>query len=316
LFQIGALTPDEIREKENMNPVDGGDEAFVMMNMSLLKDAGKEMVLPGDIPQQAGPELEPEEETEKEVKASTHFFSEDRAQELQEIRSIRMRDRLARAYRALIIDAAQAVVNRESKAIKGRLTGRQTRAEAEPMGQFLTDFYAKFPDYVERKMGPVLRSYMTAIIEESAVEIGADSINLDKEIKEYIEGYAQRHTESSLGQMTALLEGEMSGLETRADEWLEKRPDKIADDEAVRASSAAFAFVVFAAGLSLAWRIRGPKTCPYCTSLQGKRVMSGGSFVKAGDALDPAGGTGPMRFWGLKQHPPLHQGCDCYVSAI
>ena len=114
--------------------------------------------------------------------------------------------------------------------------------------------------------------------------------------------------------MTALLESDLSELDTRADEWQEKRPDKIADDEKVRASSAAFAWVVFGAGMSLVWRIRGPKTCPYCTSLAGKRVAPGGSFVSAGDEIDPKDGTGPMKFWGLKSHPPLHQSCDCYVS--
>ena len=95
---------------------------------------------------------------------------------------------------------------------------------------------------------------------------------------------------------------------------MEKKPDKITDDEVVRASSAAFSWVVFVAGLSLVWRIRGARTCPYCRSLDGKMVSPGGSFVSGGDEIDPKGGTGPMKFFGLKKHPPLHQGCDCYVS--
>ena len=314
IFQVGGIKPNEIRSFENMNPVEGGDEAFIMLNMVPLKDAGKEMVLPGDI--EPGPEQEPETETEKEVKASTLFFSEDRAKELMEIRSIRMRDRLAKAYRYLILDAARAVVSRETRAIKKQLAGRQTRAAAEPMGDFLNEFYAAFPEYIERKMGPALRSYMQAVIEESIAEIGGDKINLDVEIKEYIEGYAQRHVDGSLGQMTALLEGDLADLETRADEWQEKRPDKIATDEAVRASSAAFSWVVFGAGLSMVLRNRGPKTCPYCRSLNGKKVTKSKPLVNAGDEIDPKGGTGPMNFFETKFHTPIHQGCDCYMSAI
>ena len=114
--------------------------------------------------------------------------------------------------------------------------------------------------------------------------------------------------------MTALLEGDLEALEARADEWLEKRPDKIANDETVRASNAAYSWVAFAAGLTLVWRIRGKKTCPYCTSLNGARIARGGAFVEPGGKIDPKDGSGAMTVYGLKRHPPLHQGCDCYVS--
>jgi hypothetical protein len=310
MVQIGGITPDEIRDKEDMNPIEGGDKAFIMLNLSPLEDAGKEMVLPGDLIEEKEPEII------EEKKMLVDFFSEQRGQQLKETHSIRMRDRLAKAYRPLILDAARAVVSRETRAIKKRLANPQTRAGKDSMSDFLTEFYKEFPAYIEQKMGPVLRSYLRVIIEESVEEVGADAMNLDTDVRKYIERYAQRHTDGSLGQMMALLEGELSDLEVRADEWQEKRPDKIANDETVRASSAGFSWVVFGAGLSLVWRIRGAKTCPYCTSLSGERVSSGEYFVRGGDEIDPKDGTGPMRFYGLKQHPPLHQGCDCYVSAI
>ncbi len=297
IFQIGGITPNEIRSKENMNPIEGGDQAFVMLNMVPLDQADEMLIEP--------------EPPAVELDSLRKYFGKNEAEK----RSIRMRDRIAKRYRPLILDAAQAVVLRESKAIKKQLTSRKTRAEAEAMADFLTDFYDKFPEYIDQKLGPVLRSYLQAVIDESVKEIGGEAENLDVEVKEYVRGYADRHVSASLGQMVALLEGDMADLSTRADEWQERRPEKITRDEEVRASSAAFSWVVFGAGMSLVWRIRGPKTCPYCTSLNGKRVSSGGSFVNAGDELDPKGGDGPMRFYGLKRHPPLHQGCDCYVSA-
>ena len=76
-------------------------------------------------------------------------------------------------------------------------------------------------------MGPVLTSYLRAVSEETFVEIGVDPVDLSQEVKEYIERYAERHVSSSLGQMTALLEGKVEDLEIRADEWHEKRADKI-----------------------------------------------------------------------------------------
>ena len=33
LFNIGSITPNEIRAKENMNDIEGGDNAYVPMNM-------------------------------------------------------------------------------------------------------------------------------------------------------------------------------------------------------------------------------------------------------------------------------------------
>jgi len=68
--------------------------------------------------------------------------------------------------------------------------------------------------------------------------------------------------------------------------------------------------------MSTVWSTRGAKTCPFCTSLRGKRVSSGQSFVKDGDELNPDGAESPMLIRGMKAHPPLHQRCDCYLSII
>jgi HK97 family phage portal protein len=41
MFGIGAMSINEIREKEDLDPIQGGDEHFVPMNYQNLKDAGK-----------------------------------------------------------------------------------------------------------------------------------------------------------------------------------------------------------------------------------------------------------------------------------
>jgi len=309
IFQVGGITPNQIRAKENMNPIKGGDESFVMLNMVPLTMAKENIEKQAEKQEKEPPNDEKEPETD-EKKESKTFFSEERAKDIEK-RSIMVRDRIAKRYRPLILDVAETVVSRETKAIKNKVANRSSDKSA--MTAFLNDFYGKFPVYIEKKMAPVLTSYLKSIIDESVAEIGGEAVNLDKEIKEYVERYANRHSDSSLGQMLSLLDGEMSDLDIRADEWQEKRPEKITTDETVRASGAAFSWVAFGAGLSLVWRIRGAKTCPYCTSLNGKRIASGGSFVKAGDEIKPKGSE-PMMFRGLKRPPPLHQGCDCYVS--
>ena len=148
------------------------------------------------------PEPTPEEEKE-EVK---QFFRDADFRASAEKRSIQMRDRLARSYRPLILDAAKAIVSRETNAIKNKFANR-ANGDNYKMSDYLNDFYGKFPEYITQRIGPVLKSYLSAVAEESFLEIGAEITNLDKEINEYIDRYAERHTESSIGQMTALLEG-------------------------------------------------------------------------------------------------------------
>ena len=145
------------------------------------------------------------------------------------------------------------------------------------------------------------------------VDVGI-SDDLERFIDDYSTRYAERHTESSLGQLTALLKEDLDALEVRVDEWAETRPEKIASNETIRASNAVYQAVAFGAGLTTVWKIRGAKTCPFCKSLAGKRVASGQSFVDDGDELNPDGAEAPMKIRGMKAHPPLHRGCDCYLG--
>jgi HK97 family phage portal protein len=46
MFNIGAMSINEIREKEDMNPILGGDIHLVPMNMTSLENAGKPQVVP------------------------------------------------------------------------------------------------------------------------------------------------------------------------------------------------------------------------------------------------------------------------------
>lgn len=47
LRDLGALSPNEIRAKENMDPIAGGDVYLVPMNMATLENAGKSLPAPG-----------------------------------------------------------------------------------------------------------------------------------------------------------------------------------------------------------------------------------------------------------------------------
>ena len=255
---------------------------------------------------------EPSEPEENSIKTLRSFFTKK-----IETRSIVHRDRIAKRYHSLIKNAVQTIVNKETKAIKAQITKRNKRADNQSFTDWIDSFYDDFDSYIKRQAGPVLRSYMESIRDASITEIGTDidSSEINDFINKYIDTYAQRYILSSKGQLNALYRDETEDeINQRADEWHEKRAGKDASNETTRSSNAVYQAVAFAAGMSTVWRIRGAKTCLYCKSLDGKRVARGQSYVKDGQNLNPDGVEAPMKIRGMKAHPPLHKGCDCYLA--
>ena len=299
----GAMSPNDIRAKENQNPIEGGDQYFIPLNYMTLKQASEI-----DVEKKEPPEIE-----DNSVKSLRSFFADNR-----EIRSITARDRIVKRYYPLIQNALQAIVNKETKAIKAQITKRNKRTDqSEDFTKWLDEFYRTFDEYIKKQASPVFRSFMESIRDEALNEINVkiDKSEIDEFIRNYIDIYATRHIASSTGQLNALNRDKTDeDIDQRADEWYETRAEKGANNETVRASNAVYQAVAFAAGLSTVWRIRGAKTCLYCKSLNGKRVASGQSFVKDGEKLNPDGAEAPMKIRGMKAHPPLHAGCDCYLA--
>lgn len=292
LFGVGGISPNEIRARENMNPdpAPAADQKYVMLNMIPLDMAGDTEPVPAQ---------------------------SNARRALVENRSIITRERISRQYRPLFLQAAETIVNRERIAVKRQVKKQMGERADGDMAIWLTEYYRDFSDYVVKKIGPVMRSFSEAIQAETVTEIGADpeEVNIDLFVNDYISRYAQRHVDSSHGQLESLLVGELTDLEARVDEWGEKRPEKISLNETTRGSNAVYQAIAFSVGLGTYWRIRGSSTCDYCKQLNGKRVRTGQSFVNDGDQVAPGGGLEPMKIRGMKAHPPLHQGCDCYLSA-
>jgi len=182
-------------------------------------------------------------------------------------------------------------------------------------------FYAEqMAGYILQEAKPLFRAFAEAVWDVSVKEIGVDSLTqaeFERFVEEYTDIYVGRHIKSSKGQIRSL-QAAIDDIEQRMDEWIEKRPEKISTNETTRLSNAIAVAVYFAAGLSVVWQIRGPKTCPYCKSLAGKRISRGEAFVDDGDLIkvEQDGKWQTMKINGLKQNPPLHQGCDCYTGPI
>lgn len=127
MFNIGALSPNDIRDKEDFNPVEGGDSYFV--NAALVP---LDMAATGEHLQQNQPASAPAE-TAQEDPANAPPDSEDATQARLDERK-QLVGKVANAHLALIERHLAGLLKAEY--------GKVSRAAGEPdFGVWLTDFY-------------------------------------------------------------------------------------------------------------------------------------------------------------------------------
>lgn len=296
LWQMGYPL-NKLLAKDNENPVDGGDKGFIQINMAPVDQVA------AGLPDK--------------TKSQRSVMDKRDSNATRRILSIEARDRVSARYYPLILAAAQRVIDFEASSVRNHLEKvRQNRDLAGDVADWLDEFYAGMPERIKRELGPVFRSFSDALMDVVEKELGLDGTNdLSTVVADYIDNYTRRHVESSTGQLMALLRGEIAELEKRVGEWEEKRAEKIAENESVRLGGAVYNTIAFGAGYNVFWRTRGASTCPYCQSLSGRSIGQGRYFVADGDEIEPDNApNGAMKVYGNRSHPPLHAGCDCFVS--
>jgi HK97 family phage portal protein len=285
MFQMGAFSPNMILEKENMNPVEGGDEHFVPLNMVPIKDAG---FVNAPQPQQNA--LPAVTETRTKKQGALH------------------RQRVAKSYRSVFEDAAQQVVKKEVDNVRRAAKKYLGERSIDQWQTWLNDFYRDFPEQViSKKMGPAFMSLADAIKFIAASEVNIKEPSVDNFVKAYSDTFVSRYVDSSKGQLEALVRDAaaakadpLSEIDGRLDEWEQKRAGKVGMNETVQLANAIAKVVFVAAGIRyLIWSAQGSDSCPFCQDLDGKKVGIENDFNTKG--LDSAG------------HPPIHEGCECQI---
>jgi HK97 family phage portal protein len=137
LFNVGALRPNDIRRKENMDPLEGGDEAFVQLNMVPLKQAAQLLALPSG---QAAPADDP-----------------------NSARAIALRKRIARAHEPMFVDAVGRALSRELISARRALDKAQKERSLGPFDQWVGEFYGEYEAIVARALDPVMQTAGAAI---------------------------------------------------------------------------------------------------------------------------------------------------------
>jgi HK97 family phage portal protein len=225
MFSLGAYSPNDIRRKENENPVQGGDEYFVPLNMVPLKHAA-ELTEPPD------PNKEP---------GDTPSGQRARA----------IRKRIVRAHERLFVDALGRALRKEVQA------GRRA-LERNTVATWIDEFYPEHEPFVVRALDPVMHTAGVAIATAATLEVRLDESDLDARLEELVRNAvhvaARSQIAASRTELRRILR-DYAGEEQRAQfnaaftDWEERRAIREGPKEAADIAAIVAAFVYRMAGV-------------------------------------------------------------------
>lgn len=310
LFNMGAISPNEIRAFENMNPYAGGDKRYVQLNLVPVDQAGAGAPMGG-----AGG-------------APTGRSASGR----ESVRTGGARNPSRRALRPaftrMFRDATARIFSSERRLVMGAARKHLSRRDTASFVEWLEAFYRSDPArpgtgeheaYVKRQIAPVVSAYADVVAPGVAAELGVElgeAAELERYVDDIAGTHAVRHARSSLGQLRVTLEenpeAEIEALEERFDHWDDVRADRIGKRAGVQVGEAVAKFIMVGAGFGLVWETYGD-ACEICAPFDGARISGGGNFVNAGETIS-AGDNAPLTASSNISTPPLHDGCDCGVG--
>jgi len=303
LFQMGAISRNEIRARENLNPVSGGDTFYIPMNMVAVGEDGTPIVrgAAGGAP---SPQIRAGDPRERRASDGTDT-----------------RRALRAGFAGLFAYETRKALRAERKQVMKEARRQIDQRNEQTFATWLDQFYASHEKFVNELVSPVYRALAEAVEPIVSMEAGIDSTR-GEEFDEFVAGlstaHAARHARSSRGQLRKAMEENpedpVSALDERFDRWEETRADRVGRRSAVQGGESIARFAFAAAGLGMVWRAFGDN-CPLCSELDGRQVSGSTPFLLDGETLH-AEGTAPLRTSSPILHPPLHDGCDCGLSPI
>ena len=308
--QGGWLSVNDIRERENMNPVEGGDEYLQPLNMT---PAGGVDGVDGVDGERTLSLALSHRERGREALAQGARGREERR------RVGAGRRRLQREWAGRLGEAGRRLMRVEAEDIRARAAelglrknplpnplpgGEGTRVErrqVEELSRWLDEYYAERKGVIAGAMVEVGRRYAAAVARAAMVEVGLeDEPELEGFVEAYAEGYAGRHAGKASKRVRRALgeEDAWAALEEELGLWDEERPGEMGQQESVRLGNATAKVVFVAAGVTrLVWDSQG-SACEFCARMDGVVV-----------GIDEA--FGDEELGSSVGHPPLHRGCAC-----
>lgn len=295
--QNGWLSANDVRELEDMNPIENGDIYLSPLNMApsdKVKDEAKDDVK----------EVKPESDSKRR----------------KERRAADSRQKTINAYKPLLQNAALEVLKRERADVMRKAKKLLGERNTQAFQEWLREFYDDHAEFVNKKMSPLFISLADLMYFSAAEEVDLPEEPTDR-IKgftgSYIDTYTKKHNNLSLAVLEEAIvkDDPVVTLEETFDNWETVRAAEIGNDEAVGAASAFLKMSFIVGGVSkLVWRAN-PGACEFCQSLDGKVVGIEESFVPAGGSVSSiTGDNPPLTVSSNIKHPPVHDFCNCYID--
>ncbi|WP_051811954.1 phage portal protein [Kitasatospora sp. MBT63] len=299
--QWGWLSANDVREKENQNPVEGGDAYLVPLNM-----------VPADQPQT--PAAEP-----------SRTAARARAR-----RSAAARRKIAAAFAPKIEAADAALVELEAKKVTALAAKHLPATDGTDRSRSVSAFLAAVTTFYENTVSSETISSWLPIFSLLAADIATDAAedvahDGDIDLSTWVASYTKAHTAyrvaSSIGQLRAAVDGApddpAAAVAERLAKWAAERPEQLSKWQTAQLPNAAAREAWKDAGVKrLQWITSGSSDCPFCDRMDGRTIAIDKPFIAAGGKVtgDGEGEDRPkLDVHRDTFHPPLHPGCDCQV---
>ncbi|MEU7348347.1 phage portal protein [Streptomyces bacillaris] len=303
--QWGWLSANDVREKENLNPVEGGDAYLVPLNM---------------VP--AGGE-----------RAALESTAVRRARLMRGGGST-VRDKLADAYAPKVHESVEKLVafeaERVTELVAQHLEPERGRLRTRSLSGFLAALSALYAsdgpvaELLTELWLPLFTVFAADVAADAAEEVGAeDDIDLTVWARAYALAHVAYQVASSYGQLRNAAqsadtpEAIVDDVLARLAKWEEEKADKVTRWETSQLPNAAAREAWRDAGVKrLQWVARGSENCPYCTKLDGSIREIEDPFVAKGDEIDGDEDGEKLVAKRNTFHPPVHAGCQCQVIPL
>lgn len=342
LWNIGSITPNEIRERENLPPLAGesGDMTWIQINMAPMQEIlndrpwshkaeSLDLAAPPTGDTKASPSLS------NSLPPSASFVSPVltfRAEPGVEARLL-----IRQRYNKAIADAWKPIIEEEvsdltvyfdkrlsdlpeARGINDDIDAALDADEVSEIVDYLEEYYSGRLSETEAKLAAAANPMFAEFAEAASREVGSAAIgDMTDWTNQWLRSYVTRHGGECVDSLDAILrtqgrDGLRKEIAGRLDDWTTNDPARLAG-RAVTQSDGAIAREAWRrAGVKkITWRLNAGENCDICKSLDGRTVGIEESFVPQGTSIT---GEGQGKLWAGANilHPPIHDGCMCSVS--
>lgn len=317
----GWMSANEIRQRENLNPIENGDVYLVPVNQQPVEDVidGEENEDRSAVLEATVSELRQQQESiieklgkSREDKEEIREEAEAESQPQEEVIEETLRSRLISLHQKSFRKLATSLIDEEVAVVADILDSDTDIRLA------IEQFYEERKQEVTEEIRKPVEMFAAAVREAALEEIDSDSDTpaLQKFLDNVIDGLAHRWVNRAKGSLLAVMKSEdpKAAVRERLQEWRDSKAEAFARSEPVQIGNAIARAVFVESGITqFRWSCRDGN--PFCKSLDGHVVNINQPFVKRGQEI---GGEGDATIEAGHNvnHPPLLNGCNCEIQAV